>query len=184
MKRKVLIVQLVLLALFQPLADTSARAQEPGLVVTIDGSKEPEKVPEWILWREMFMVAGMLSEKSANHGDDVWVGRVGLTNVQMNALIARAAAFRAEEAGQDLQVQALRADSSLTADALKTRLAQMTVQKRQGVLDHRDGLRGEIGADAVARMLEFARKNIAPTVKFGEVDTPGSGATSRRPQAR
>jgi hypothetical protein len=172
----------VLLSLFQPLADTSACAQERAsqLVVTVDGSKEPEKVPEWILWREMFMVAGMLSEKSPTRGQEVWVGRVGLSAVQMDGVISRAQLFRASETALDQQVKELRADAALSAETLKARLAEKTIEKQVNVLGHRDGLQAAIGAEAIGKMLAFARQHIAPTVKVGGASGPAPTAGGAR----
>src|SRR5213592_5084513 len=81
-RRLVALIALVSLAgVVRPSPRARARAQEAAqstVTVTIDGSKDPDKIPDWILWREIFRVCALLSDNAKDHGDEIWLKHLGM----------------------------------------------------------------------------------------------------------
>jgi hypothetical protein len=149
-----------------------AMAQNPPAkaksVITIDGALEPDRIPDWILWRELFNVAAYFADNSPTSGRDFWIDRLGLSTAQMNHLIARARSFRDEEKQIDRDAKAIIDAAGRTpSNPIKSRLHQIQADKESRILAIRDTLRGQIGAAAFQKLQSFARLNIAPTVKVG-----------------
>ena len=151
------------ISLFSP---SVASAQAP--TVTIDGSREPDKIPDWILWREMYLVAAMLADKSPDKGEEVWVRSVNLTYEHMAQLIEQGFAFRQEELAMNQKAKDM-ARSGLGRDSLQRELRQIQADKEHRILEMKELLRQRIGEQAFQRMQSFARLHIAPTVKVGTI---------------
>jgi hypothetical protein len=157
------------------LAIRPARAQQAGgaaqPVITIDGAIEPDRVPDWILWRELFSVAAMLADKAADGGQDIWMNRLGLSRAQMDLIIAHGRALGDEEKQLNREARAVVSAARGVIDGpTKSRLHQMEADKESRLLVRRDQLRARIGADAVQRLQAFARMHIAPTIKVGTME--------------
>ncbi len=147
-----------------------ARAQNaPGTVkpvVGIDGATEPDLIPDWILWRELFHGAVLLGDKSPTRGRDIWMDRLGLTTAQMNQIIAFARTFLDEEKQIDLEVSAIVASpDSAASESNKSKLHQKQADKESRILATRDTLRSRIGTEAFLKLQSFARLHIAAGVK-------------------
>lgn len=152
--------------------NTPARPQDgahPGKpVITIDGAAEPDRIPDWILWRELLTVAEMLANKVPDSGREIWIDRLGLTQVEMNSLIAHGRALREEEKGIDLEVKSIiKAAQGGIDGPTKGRLHQIKADKDSRILIRRDLLKSDIGMHAFLKLQSFARLHIAPTVKVG-----------------
>jgi hypothetical protein len=152
---------------------------KPTPMITIDGSKEPEKIPEWILWLEIFRVATLLDEKSPKAGEDVWKNRVKLSDKEMKQVIARGHLFRDEEDAMDKEAQDLLKAAGKTVDAgTQDKLDKLQAKKEKSLLDHRDLLRDDLGKESFDKLNAFARKEIATTIRVGELfpgpDTKGT----------
>jgi hypothetical protein len=143
-------------------------------VVTIDGSVEPDRIPDWILWRELMSVAAMLADKASDSGGDIWVNRLGLSQAQMNNLIAEGRALRDDEKLIDSDVKGIITAAGGNLDGpTKSRLFQIQADKESRVLVRRDALRALIGKDAYLRLQSFALLRIAPTIKVGTMVPDG-----------
>jgi hypothetical protein len=141
-------------------------ATAPNAVVTVDGAKTPELVPDWILWRELFRVAALLSEKSPDSGQSVWINRLHLSQTQMQALIAHGRSFKDEEAQMFLEAKAIATTGNgVISEAARGRLRQLQADNEWQALNYRDRLAEAIGDDAIRRMQSFARLNIAPGIR-------------------
>lgn len=145
-----------------------------GPVVTIDGAVEPDRIPDWILWRELLSVAAMLADHARDGGRDIWMNRLGLSQDQMNQIVAHGRLLRDEEKLVDRDVKDIIAAAGNPQDGpTKSRLHQIQADKESRVLVRRDLLRKGIGGDAVLRLQAFARLHIAPTVKVGTMAAEG-----------
>jgi hypothetical protein len=143
--------------------NTSGQVQS---VVSIDGAAEPDLIPDWILWRELFHGAILLDDKSPTRGRDIWMDRLGLTTAQMNQVIAFARTFLDEEEQIDLEVSAIVASpNSAASESTRSKLHQKQADKESRILAIRDGLRSRIGTEAFLKLQSFARLHIAPGVK-------------------
>jgi hypothetical protein len=69
--------------------------------ITIDGAVDPKQIPDWILWREFFVLATELAAASPTQGREFWVDRLHLSNEQMQHVILHSTAFRDEETRLD-----------------------------------------------------------------------------------
>lgn len=150
------------------------RARQAGgeaqLVITIDGAMDPDRIPDWILWRELFSVAAMLAEKAPDGGQDIWMNRLGLSRAQMDQIIAYGRALGDDEKQIDREAKAIASSSrGFINGSTKSRLHQMKADKESRLLERRDQLRARIGADAILKLQSFARLNIAPTIKVGNM---------------
>ena len=151
------------------------RAQDPPdpvptPMITIDGSKEPEKIPEWIIWREIFRVATLLDDQSPKANDEVWKNRVKLSDKEMKDVIARGRAFRDDESAMDKDTEKLiKAAGKVLDAATKDKLDKARARKEQSLLDHRDLLKVALGKESFEKLNSFARKEIAITIKVGEL---------------
>ena len=135
-------------------------------VVSINGAVEPDLIPDWILWRELFHGAVLLGDRSPTRGRDIWMDRLGLTTAQMNQIIALARTFLDEEEQIDLEVSAIVASpDSAASESTKSKLHQKQAEKESGILAMRDALRLRIGTEAFLKLQSFARLHIAPGVK-------------------
>jgi len=147
-------------------AQKASEAVKP--VITIDGSVEPDRVPDWILWRELLSVAAMLADKAPDSGRGIWVNRLGLTPAQMNHVITHGRALRDEEKLIDRDVKGVIAAARGNLDGpTKSKLHQIQADKESRVLVRRDALRALIGKEAYLRLQSFALLKIAPTVQVG-----------------
>jgi len=147
-------------------------AQAPGgavkPVVTVDGRANPELVPEWILWRELFHVAVFLAEKAPDQGKDVWINRVRLSPQQMNQLIGHGVGLMQEEAQSEQEIKGLmKTSGAMKPEVLRGRLRQLQADSEKRILAYRDRLGETIGSETILKMLSFARLHIAPGVRMG-----------------
>jgi len=157
------------------LAASPAPAQQPPPggyrpAVTIDGASQPERVPDWILWREMFRAAVLLAEKAPDEGRDVWVSRLHLSAGQMNQFVALARSFQDDEARMLRDAKAIAgAAGGIPSDAVKARLRQLQLENQVRISGYRDRLAGAIGPESMQKMQSFARLHIAPRIRVGEL---------------
>ena len=164
----------VTIAVVVGLAQT--QGQSPGRVL-VDGKLNPEKIPEWILWNHIFLMAATLDNKSATHGEELWMDRLHLSKEAMNEIVALG--YEQIVMSDDVQKEA----EDLVADSKKAKPEKINhPDKRKGLkielkhkqllfqsrtLEIRDKLKERIGEDAFLRLLSYARLQIAPNVKMG-----------------
>ena len=53
-------------------------AKTKASVITIDGSRDPDRIPDWILWGEVFRMALVLSEKTPDAAPSIWMEKLHL----------------------------------------------------------------------------------------------------------
>ena len=163
---------LIGIPLFAIWLTTPATAQTPSAntrpVVAIDGAVTPERIPDWILWREVFGLVTRLADKSPDSGRSYWANSLGLSPAQVAQLVAQGRAWRDEEGQMNLQARNLiGASGAPLSPTARVKLHQIQAAKESRILARRDSLRGSIGTDAFERIRSFARLHIAPTIKVG-----------------
>lgn len=142
--------------------------------ITIDGSVEPERIPAWIAWRELFNMALIMDDKHPDSGQEFWARRLGLSPGQIHQLLAHARSLREDEKEIDQQAKNLKLAKQGKPDgALKIRLHELEADKQSRVLERRDSLKGQIGTEAVLRLQSFITINIAPNIKVGAIVPDG-----------
>ncbi len=157
-----------LLSLFSialALAQTPDKKATP--MITIDGSQTPDRIPDWILWSEVFKTVSLLSDKFGTKGCDIWVQKLQLSKEQANQLIQHAGTHRAMNSGDNAEVKNLRASTNESKESLRIKLKQAQMNKEVQILELRDALRARIGEEAFQRLQSYAKLNIAPTIKVG-----------------
>lgn len=140
--------------------------------ITIDGAQTPERVPDWILWRELFRRVSMFSAESPTQGKEIWVDKLQFTMPQMNEVLRHASEHHDMDAAKDAEAQSLKASPKETKGTLRLKLRQSQMNREVQTLQLRDALRSRIGEDAFARLLSYARINIAPTIKVAKIAIP------------
>lgn len=161
---------MALLSLFTialALAQTPDKKATP--MITIDGSQTPDRIPDWILWREVFKTVSLLSDKSATKGDDIWVQKLHLSRQQTNQLIQHAGVHRDMDSAISIEAKNLKASTKESKELLRIKLQQAQMNKEVQILELRDALRARIGEDAFQRLQSYAKLNIAPTIKVGDI---------------
>lgn len=174
------------LLLFPVLAATlsgSPLAQNPPITaptttITIDGSKEPDRIPEWILWREVFRTVALVSEKSKDHGDGILSKHLGMGQKEKDKFVARCLMLQDDEAGFDKKAQTIvDASPKNLSEETKKKLKDLHEDKKNKILDHRDKLKNEIGDQLYNRLKSWARLHVAPGIKVGNLtSTPANPA--------
>ena len=142
-------------------------------VVTIDGALEPDRIPDWILWRELFQIATIMSEQAPDSGRDLWMNQLRLSQQQMDDLVARGRSFKDEEA---LMIRGAKLIDTGNNGALSEtawgKLRQLRLDNEKLVLTYRNRLAEAIGDEAIRKMQSFARLHIAPSFRLGEIELP------------
>ena len=147
------------------LAQTPDKKATP--LITIDGSQTPDRIPDWILWGEVFKTVSLLSDKFASKGDDIWVQKLNLSSEQAKQLTQHADAHRAMISEKNMEAKTLKASIKESKESLRIKLKQAQMNKEVQILELRDALRARIGEDAFQRLQSYAKLNIAPTIKVG-----------------
>jgi hypothetical protein len=161
----------VLAALTLP-AEAQKLPEAPKPTIKVDGAAEPEKVPEWILWREIFRMATGMVEKSPTEGRAFWAERLHLSSQQIELLISHGSAFFQEESRMDADAkQLVNKSGPVVSNSVRASLRQMQVARENRILAFRDLLRASIGNQAFNRLQSFARLQIAPSITIGALET-------------
>ncbi len=160
-----LVALLLLFTIALALAQTPDKKATP--MITIDGSQTPDRIPDWILWSEVFKTVSLLSDKFATKGDDIWVQKLQLSREQANQLIQHAGTHRAMNSAKNVEARNLKASTKESKESLRIKLKQAQMNKEVQILELRDALRARIGEDAFQRLQSYAKLNIAPTIKVG-----------------
>jgi hypothetical protein len=160
---------LPLVALLSLLTIALALAQTPDKtragVVTVDGAQNPDRIPDWILWREVFKTISLLEEKSARKGDEVWADKLHLSQPQISQLLQSAADQRDMDTAKAAEARTLKTSAKETKESRRLKLKQAQMNREVRVLELRDALRARIGGDAFVRLQSYAKLNIAPKIK-------------------
>ena len=138
-------------------------------VITIDGAQAPDRIPDWILWQELFKTATLLSDKSLTKGNEFWAEKLHLPKNQVDPLIQHAQVFNSMKSATKIAVSNLRSSPKETKESLRIKLRQAQMNEEVQILELRDALRARIGEDAFQMLESYARINIAPTIKVGNM---------------
>jgi hypothetical protein len=149
------------------LAQTPDKQSTPR--ITIDGAETPDRIPDWIIWREVFKTASLLSDKSGTKGDEFWVQRLNFSREQVHHLTQHAGFHAAMDLEKKAGVKTLKASTKESKETLRVKLQQSQMNKEVQILEIRDALRARIGEDAYLRLESYARLNIAQTIKVGDM---------------
>ncbi len=157
------------------IVSASLLAQAPKLPVpqiTIDGQKDPDKIPEWILWREVFAISLDLSNRSAAGAREFFVSRLGLSTQSHLQLLAQAIELERQETTLNAAAQKIKGNATGPfTDAMKQQLRALDDDRHNRVLQLRDLIRGSLQPDEYARLYSWARVNLAPGIKVGTLSS-------------
>ena len=149
-----------------------AQSPEPSFDrVLIDGKMQPDRIPDWILWNEIFRTAVYLYEQSPTQGKELWVDRLHLPGKAMNELIWYG--YEQQEMLESVSQKAMtiannpKMDHPNQKEDLKGKLKKSQLNMESRTLETRNKLRKRIGDDAILRLTSYARLRIAPNVKIG-----------------
>jgi hypothetical protein len=145
--------------------------------ILIDGAKEPDQIPDWILWNEIFRITVQLNENSHKQGLEVWRDKLQLPDEVIKEIIIHAYDHRDMADDLDIEARDLVADSKRAhpnkidhpdkREGLRIHLKKNQLNLESRTLEIRDRLRKRIGDDAYLRIQSFARLQIAPGIKIG-----------------
>lgn len=137
--------------------------------ILVDGSQNPDQIPEWILWNELFQMAASHNEKLPGKGKELWIDKLGLPQKAMNELVNHGYESRELHAAANKEKDAIASESKSDSNKDKARAkfkkTQAYVESR--TLELRDKLRARIGEDAFLRLQSYARLRIASQIKVG-----------------
>jgi hypothetical protein len=147
---------------------TAASVQKVRPIVTIDGSKEPDRIPEWILWEEILDIAAILTEKESDKGRDFWVETLHLNSDEMLQVVARGQELKELKEAMDKEAEKLIQKAGGSPKSVQAELQQMRLNKEARILALKEQLRTKISGHGFQRIQSFARLHIAPGIKIGE----------------
>jgi hypothetical protein len=148
----------------------------PGRIL-IDGSQNPDQVPDWILWNQLFLTAVHLKEKSSTNGQELWIDKLHFSDKVMKEIIDHG--YEQVEMFDDIRTEGEeyiadskkakpeKSDHPDRKEGLRINLKKSQLNLESRTLEIRDKLRKRIGDDAFLRLVSFARLQIAPTIKVG-----------------
>lgn len=141
------------------------------LSVTIDGSKEPGKLPNWLVWEHGFTVLSAWAGKDSGLTRDL---RTSLTAAEFTLVDREALAQQDRRAAAARAIEELRGASRgwdprdpKTARVLEERTFQINLRYRRATLDARDRVLARLGPSAQSALLAWmddGRRSITVTV--------------------
>jgi hypothetical protein len=156
------------------LAQTQGRSPDR---ILVDGQIEPDRIPDWIVWNEIFRMAVRLDEVSPTHGQELWMKKLHLPEEVMQEIISQGYEYMEMSSAIDNEAREHVSNSkSANSDlkdhpdkkvALQSRLIKSQLNLESQTLEMRDKLRARIGDDAFLRIESFAHLQIVPRVKIG-----------------
>ena len=130
-------------------------------VITIDGSKNPEQIPQWLAWQEAFRAMGMPIQLELPIPTTVWQ----VTTAGERDLI-RKEAVQVLERESEIEAQVVKIREALTPETRvrdQDRVKQLDLRRKQSILDARQrvlaGLRPE-GQNTLRAFVEDLKKGI------------------------
>jgi hypothetical protein len=125
-------------------------------IVTIDGAKNPEMIPNWAAWLEAFRFMAAPAAPIEPIPTVVYLA----TSKEQRALIRKESLFvMAQE--REIGQRALKLQDGLTADNLSDRSDQadaLEMKRRRAALDARDRLLAALPVDGQIALREFAEQ--------------------------
>jgi hypothetical protein len=143
--------------------------KKPVAVVTIDGAQTPDRIPDWILWREVFKTVSLFADKSSEKGNEIWADKLQLSQPQINQLLQSAKDHGDMDSAKTAEAKNIKSSTKETKESRRIKLKQTQMSREVQILELRDALRARIGEDAFQRLQSYAKLNIAPTIKVGDV---------------
>jgi len=158
----------LLLAAAAPAAAQNANSNKP--VIAIDGALEPERIPDWMLWRELFNGVLLLADKAPDSGRNFWQTKFGFTEVQVARLIAHARAFRNAEKTSEDEIKNLALKQKNERGSEKSQMNHVKADKESRTLQFRDALKADIGTHAYEKLNSYIRINLARNIKVVQTE--------------
>jgi hypothetical protein len=162
------------------IASYAQTSPTPNPVITIDGQKDPDKVPEWILWREAFRLAIHLADTAPSQGKELWVDAVGMSMGSMARAISAARDCFREEGAREMTAKSLVSPGRIPSDSVMASLKKLDGERQESVLRYRDALRSAMSAAEYSQLASWLRIHMAPTIKVGEM-FPGKNTVGVSP---
>jgi hypothetical protein len=125
-------------------------------VMTIDGSKNPELIPQWLAWQEAFRAMGMPAQLDLPIPTTVW----HVTTADERDLI-RKEAMQSLEREDEVGAQAMKIREALTQETRardEERITQLDLRRKQAILDARDRLLARLPPEAQNALRAFAEE--------------------------
>jgi len=123
-------------------------------VITIDGAKNPELIPNWAAWLEAFLFMAQPANPEVPIPSTIYA----VTSREQRALVRKEALFVIAQETELGQV-GLKLQDGLTAENAAERSEKadaLELKRRQAALDARDRLLAALPADAQAALRAFA----------------------------
>lgn len=167
--RRMLIHLLVLTAVCAVVTGIAQTGNEQQHGIIIDGTKNPERIPDWIVWSEVFRTAISLYDTSSGKGQELWVDQLGLPKNAMNEIVKHGYEHRDLKLALETEAKKIVADNKgrERKEVIRGKLRHPQANLESRTLQLRDKLRTRIGEDAYLRLLSYARLNIATKIVVG-----------------
>ena len=150
-------VLLCLAAVLAPSAHAQSKPRESDPVITIDGAKNPELIPDWAAWLEAFRFMSLPAEPEIPIPTPVYLA----ATPEQRALIRKEALYVTAHVN-GIYDRALKLQTGLTAENLPQRTEEveaMEMERRQTALDVRDRL-----LEALPLVVQNALREFVETV--------------------
>ena len=125
--------------------------------IIVDGAKEPDRIPDWILWHQIFQMAASHNDKLPGKGRELWIDTLHLPQSAMNELVQNGYDHRNLQAAAKNEKDKVLADSrgESNKDRVRVKLHKTQAYFERQTLELRDKLRSRIGEDAFLRLQSY-----------------------------
>jgi hypothetical protein len=167
-KRWWAIALLVLIPVVQsirPSAQSKSSSSGDDKVITLDGSKNPEQIPQWLAWQEAFRVMGMPAQLDLPIPTTIWE----VTTAAERDLI-RKEAMQSLEREDEVGAQVMKIREAVTEESRardEARAKQLDLRRRQAILDSRERVLARLSPEGQIALRAFAeevKKGIKVTI--------------------
>jgi hypothetical protein len=147
------------------IAQTDKEKRNPKLL--IDGSQDPDQVPEWLLWNELFRIAAAQKDKSSHDAEAILFDKLQLPQSVLAHLVQHGLEHQALRDSTKSESKQIIANSrnEQNKDRTRVKLHKNHAYLESRTLEIRDKLRSRIGDEAFLKLHSYARLQIAPVVK-------------------
>jgi hypothetical protein len=162
-------------ALLPAVALSAALVQQPQTMtpedagyVTIDGSKDPGSIPEWVVWEDAFNLVSQWRGRESGITQEL---REGLSATEMTTLEKEAAAQQQKRGDLERRGDQLKKTLGIAgmptneqAEAFNERAFPFKLEYRQGLLDARDRLLASLSVESQAVLTAWVN-DLKPGIK-------------------
>ena len=131
-------------------------AKQDDEVITIEGAKNPELIPQWLAWQEAFRIMGMPYQLEVPIPTTIW----HVTTASERDFL-RKESVQSLEREDEVGAQVVKIREALTPDTLardQERVKQLEYRRKQAILDTRERVLARLTPEGQAALRAFVEE--------------------------